>query len=201
MPVGATATAVASICDSNPSFALKATIITHILAPLTVPLIIWAVAGQYIEFDILNMLKTLLITIFAPSILYFLFVEKRPSWKKWVTNEAQFYSIVLTGIMIAVVVALQRHFFFSDITLVSYSVIIGCILYFCFYACAWFFPTVKSIQDKKAFAICSGVNNIALSAGLAALYFSPLTVLFRALGEIPWVLSVAAFKKISQKFK
>lgn len=201
MPAGVSSTAFANIMGGNPSFALSATVITNALAPLTIPLIVFLTVGQHIEIDILSLLITLCLSVFAPALLYYFVIRKITSAKSWVKKEAQFYSIILIGLMIAVVVALQKDMFFNAPGTVLLTVVVGCLLFLSFYVVAWFYPTKSTLRDRKTYAICSGANNIALSAGIAVLYFSPLTILFCVLGEIPWILTIALFEKLCAKEK
>ena len=199
MPAGVTSTAVTNICKGNTSFALSATIITHILTPLTVPVLIMLIAGQHIEINTLNMFITLCLAVFIPAICYFLGADKKPRVRNWIKSEAQFYSIILTSANVGIVIALQRSYFFTELDTVLWAIVIGMVLFFSFYAVAWLYPSKLSLRDRKTYAICSGVNNIALAAGISVLYFSPFTILLCVLGEIPWVIGVAIFERFARR--
>ncbi len=199
MPVGVTSAAISNIVGGNASFALSATITTSAITPFALPFMIQLVAGQSIDISPLHMLMVLSFTIFIPASLYFGIAGKVKKVRAWVEKETQFYSIFLTGLGIAVLIALQKHYFFEYFGVVILTIVLGCILYALFYVIGWLYAAPMDLKEKKTYAVCSGTSNIALAAGISLLYFSPLTVLFCALAEIPWVLGIAAFKKYSDQ--
>lgn len=199
MPVGVGASAIANIARANASLALSYTVITHLLAPLAVPAVIFLVAGMSIEIDIASLARTLSLCIFLPAAIYFLIVRRSAPAKAWVKRESHFFSVLLLGIMGAQVVALQREYFFTNPGQILLCVILSGALYVSFYGAGWLAARLAGEADRTIFSLCSGVNNISLSISLAVLYFSPATALFTVGGEVSWILGVAAFKKIAGK--
>ncbi len=94
----------------------------------------------------------------------------------------------------AAVTALEKEYILNNIVAVGWIAMIGTVLFFALFAVAWIFSARMNVKDRKSYLICSGVNNTGVSAGLALLYFSPATVLFCILAEIPWTLGVMACK-------
>ena len=195
MPVGVTSTAIAMLTGGNPAMTLFGTIMANGLAPFVIPFLIFVVAGQSVDLDVGHMLMMLCLSIFVPVLLYMALTKSAPQSKTWIEREAQIWSILLTGGNVAIVIAHQRGYFFNAPEMVVLAVVLGCALYAVFYAVGWFWAQKSPERERQTFAVCSGVNNVTLSAALALLYFSPLTVMFCALAQIPWVLGIALFKK------
>lgn len=195
IPAGITSTALVNIMGGNTSFSFVVTILTGALAPFTIPFIMDFVIGKNAPIETLNMFTTLFFTIFVPSVFYFLFIRKTKKIKHWVISQSKAIPILLMSFVIAILIASQRHYFFENIETVIFTIFLGCILYALLYAAGWCYAIPLQAQEKKTYAICSGANNLGLAAALALLYFSPLIILFTALCEISWVLSLAVFKK------
>jgi BASS family bile acid:Na+ symporter len=200
MPIGGAATAVCGMTGGNPSLALIATIITSSVAPFIIPLMIWFCSGEEVAIDKVALLLTLASCIFCPALLYFSLYKIRPAVKNVVLRHSQFAVTIALSSMVACVVAFRRDYFFANMTETLIAFMIVSILYMLLYgfgvAFAW--RMNKPIVKIKTYAVCSGVNNIALSAAIAVLYFSSHTVVFTVLGEIAWVVAISIYKKIAQ---
>jgi bile acid:Na+ symporter, BASS family len=197
MPAGASSTAMAHMVGGNTALALSSTVITNALAPLSVPLMVMLCAGQHLEIDAVQMCITLCLSVFVPAMLYFGVAARIAPVRTWTTHNAQVCSILLLGLMAAFVVGMRRSTFFETPATVLLTFAIGCGLYALLYTIGWWYAQQRNmaLPEQKTYAICSGTNNIALSAALAVLYFSPSTVLFAVTGEVAWVAGVAAFKR------
>ncbi len=196
-PVGASATSVAVLLRANSSLSLSATVVTNAMAPLVMPVLILMLGGGDIKIDISKLFITLGLGIFLPAIVYFGFVRKFEKIKLYIREESRFFSTVCIAGMVAVVTALEKEYILNNLDEVFYMTIFGSVLFIVLYAVSWLFSLRMGLVDRKTYMICSGVNNTGVSSGLALLYFSPVTVLFTIIAEIPWILGVVALKKYS----
>ena len=190
----------------NTSLALIATIITSSIAPFIIPLMIWFCSGEEVAIDKVALLLTLASCIFCPALLYFLLYKIRPAVKNVVLRHSQFAVTIALSAMVACVVAFRRDYFFTNMAETLIAFMIVSILYMLLYGFGVAFALSfikrgrmnKPLVKIKTYAVCSGVNNIALSAAIAVLYFSSHTVVFTVLGEIAWVVAISIYKKIAQ---
>ena len=196
-PVGASATSVAVLLRANSSLVLSATVVTNAMAPIVMPILILLLGGGDIQIDVSKLFITLGFGIFLPAILYFGVVRKSEGLKLYVRRESCFFSTVCIAGMIAVVTALEKDYILNNLCEVFYMVVVGSVLFAVLYVVSWLFSVRMGLVDRKTYMVCSGVNNTGVSSGLALLYFSPVTVLFTIIAEIPWLLGVIALKKYS----
>jgi predicted Na+-dependent transporter len=197
MPLGAASTAIAGMTGGNPTLTLIATIFTNALAPFLVPLLIMLVSGENINLRSDALFFTLAGCIFFPAIAYATIKKVVPSSQPWIKHYAQVMITLLLSGMVASVVAYRRDYFFLNGMHSLFIFAYACGLYMLFYALGWCYGLGKPLALRRTYAISSGVNNIALSAALAVLYFSTDTVVFTVLGEIAWVVAISAFKRAS----
>lgn len=200
VPVGASTTAVAALTRANPSLALSATIVTNALAPFTMPVIIYALIQSDVDIDIMKLFITLGLSIFLPAFLYFAVIRRIEPLKQHIRRDSHFYStLCIAGMMIAVV-ALEKEYILGNLWDVAAMIAVGCVLFAVLYIAAWGFAKGVRGSDVKTYMICSGVNNTGISAGLALLYFSPVTILFVIVAEIPWTLGLMLYTVYARKY-
>ncbi len=198
MPVGVASTAMANLTGGNPSISLAATVVTNAMTPLTVPFMLWLLSGNDVPLDAGRMLITLALSVFLPASLYFLIARRIAPVKRWISRESQAATTLLLGVMAALVIALQRSYIFDYPQEVLWALAVACGLFALLYVFGWLYAFSMPAREKTTYAICSGTNNIALSAGIAALYFSATTTVFTVMGEIAWIIGVAVFKRFSE---
>lgn len=195
MPVGMSSTGIVNTFSGNPTLSLSATVVTNLLTPIHVPLACFVLAGQNVNLDMGEMFITLLFTVVVPIALYFGILRRFEPLKNQLKNNARAANTILIGLVITVVFGLQKQFFMNNITVAIEAFIIGLILYSIYYAIGWLFAAKMNVTDRKTYALCSGINNNALSSAIAFLYFSPVTVVFTVVTEIPWVLAISGFRR------
>ena len=198
-PVGVTSTVIAALMNANPSWALSATVIANVLVVFTMPLYVFYLSGDVIETSMFQLFLTLAVGIFLPVLLYFGGFAKFEKARNWVTREGSFYAIVLTFIQNVFVISLIREFIFNNVQSVFLLLLVCLLLYAIFYAAGWIFAVRMEQKERTSYMICSGVNNIALSIGVAVLYFPAATILLTVIGEIAWNFAVIAFKKYAER--
>lgn len=198
-PVGASSTAVASLLKANTSLSLSATVVTNVLAPVTIPLCVYFLGGSDLKISMAQMFLTTGAGIFVPAFLYFFVVRRFESVKLRVRKESRFMSTICIAAMVAVVTAPQKGFILGNPDQVFWLSVYGMLLFAVYYLVAWLYGLRMEYHERKAYMLCSGVNNTGLAAGLAVLYFSPATVVFCILVEIPWILALIVFKKYVEK--
>ena len=200
VPVGASATAVAALTKANPSLALSATIVTNALAPFTMPVLIYVLIQSDIDINLTKLFITLGLSIFMPAFLYFAVVRRFERLKLHIRSDSHFYSTLCIAGMMAAVVALEKDYILSNLWEVAAMIGVGCVLFAALYIAAWGFARNMRSADLKTYMVCSGVNNTGISAGLALLYFSPVTILFVIIAEIPWTIGLMLYSVYARKY-
>ena len=199
LPVGASATAVAMVTRSNPSLALSGTIITNALAPFVLPVLLLTFAGSEAEIDVAKLFITLGVGIFLPALVYFSLARKVKRVRSFVSDHAQMYSTLCVGGMMMAVTAMERDYILNNLYEVGFITFIGCLLFVILFGFSMLFARNMNIKDKQTYMICSGVNNTGIGVGLAILYFSPATILFAVIAEVPWTLGLMFMKRYADR--
>ncbi len=104
-PTGLTIALVADLFGGRQSLAMLIAVTTSLLAPLTMPLVLWLVIGKSVDFPVLSMFGSLLLTIVLPFGAAML-IKRRA--KKFVARHDLAWreiSLILFGVLVAGVTA------------------------------------------------------------------------------------------------
>lgn len=104
-PTGLTIALVADLFGGRQSLAMLIAVTTSLLAPLTMPLVLWLVLGKSVDFPVLSMFGSLLMTIVLPFGVAML-IKRRA--KKFVARHDYAWreiSLLLFGLLVAGVTA------------------------------------------------------------------------------------------------
>lgn len=207
LPVGSMVPTLSGICGGNVALAMGLTIISSLAAPFTIPFAFAFVGGADIRLDIWAMFISLALTIFVPVLVYFMVVRKVEPLKIILRRNSSAASILLISLAIIIVVAKKRDVFLGGGELLLENIIIQFVLFGLFYLLAWFYghigrrffvTNLDGAANRRVitFILASGAMNIALGISLGFQFFSPEVVAFIVLGEIPWILILAFYRKI-----
>jgi len=104
-PTGLTIALVADLFGGRQSLAMLVAVTTSLIAPLTMPLVLWLVVGQSVDFPVLSMFGSLFLTIVIPFGAAML-IKRRA--KKFVARHDLAWreiSLILFGVLVAGVTA------------------------------------------------------------------------------------------------
>ena len=196
MPSATAAPAVSMIVKGNTAYTLGSTVVGNFLAPFIIPLVFLLVGYADVSIDVSRMFFMLLWVIFLPVMAYALVVRCLPSVAH-VTKKASFgVSTFLVGVIIAVVIAQQRHLLQADWLFFAKCFVIGFFLYSFYFVAGWLFAAKESRKMKRTLAGSSGANNNSLGVAVAVLHFTPQVVFFMVACEFVWAAIVPAFQSL-----
>lgn len=197
MPAGMTSPFLVELAGGRQSLAIVVTILTSLLAPLSVPLVIQVLAGAHVEVPYQAMMISLATIIILPMacaqfvrIRATRLVEKTHRWYRVL-------SIVLLGALIAGVVAkqvpaLEEGFRGGSLWLTA-GAIIACFVGF--HILGYYAPFWRDRRDRITSAVCLSYMNFTLAVYLADRFFpDPSVMVPIVLSVIPWALLFVPFK-------
>lgn len=173
------------------SFALL--IIGSFLAPFIVPFIISFMLAKAITINMLSLFLTLLLIIVLPFMI-FLMIKNNDPLKKWIKRDGSFFSIILIGTTFCIAVA-KSKFMLRSISMLTGALLFSTLAFFIFYTLGWLLASRAPQQDKIAYSLGSGANNLSLGLSIALLYFPPDVSLFLIMSEIPWIFAFIPFQR------
>ncbi len=200
MPAGMTAPLLAEISGGKQSLALVLTVTTSLLAPITAPFIIKAVAGASVDVSFWAMFITLATVIYIP----FIFAQIiKHFWQPAIDKVSVSFkpiSVIFLGLLIMVVIAKQSDTIISGFQNGGDSIIYLIalfIFFFILHLLGYFTLFWKNHQDKITITVCLTYMNFTLAIELANKFFTePNVIIPIVLSVIPWAIMLIPYKRI-----
>lgn len=205
MPAGMTSPLLSEFIGGRQSFALVLTMLTSLLAPLTVPFMIKVLAGHSVTVDFWGMVKLLSLVIYLPFILAQIVKFLNRNIVERTSPYFKTSSMILLGLLIASVVAKQSRFIVEGIKnggdLVYYLVGL-LILFLILHILGYFLVFWRGKEDRITITICVTYMNFTLAIELANKFFPEANVLLPVVFSVlPWALLLAPFGMLVNKKK
>jgi predicted Na+-dependent transporter len=184
-PVAAASPALTGLYGGNVTLAFALTIFSSLTCVGIIPAVMALAGHAEVQIPALSMLKTLSLCILAPCLL-FAASARVPQMRTLADKSGKLISVVLIALLIFTVIAKKRDYFLDH----PEGSLLPLALTAAFYLLCYFMPMGfgKSRADRIGYMTCSGFNNVALSAGLAFLYFDERTIVFCVVAEFVWSL-------------
>ena len=201
MPAGMTTPLLTEVVGGNVAYALVLTVLTSLLAPLTIPLVSKFLIGTQVSFSAYEMFLKLLFVIFIPFIL----AQIIRKFGHVHVKKSQFtfkpISLVLLGGLITAVVAKNASTITGHLDLFFKYLIALTIFFFILHFVGYFITFWQDRKSKLTVTVAVTYMNFTLAIYLASLYFNqPEVVIPLVISVIPWAISLVPFKFIVSKY-
>jgi BASS family bile acid:Na+ symporter len=202
MPSGMTAPLLSELAGGKQSLALVLTVVTSLLAPITVPLVVQFTAGTVVAVDSWGMFIRLVQVIFIPFLIAQVLKYYFQPAINAVAPAFKSVSTVLLGILILFVIAKQPHeivaLFQGGESVVYLSIL------FLFFAVLHILGYItvfwRHKRDRVTIAVCLTYMNFTLAITLASEFFKePNIVVPTILSVLPWAIMFIPFRMVVKK--
>jgi len=197
MPCGASSPSICAMLGGNTTMALGLVSFSSLLCPYMISFLFVFLSGQEVVVDHYQIMMSLGLAIFIPIVMYLPVRNVKPL-KKLMADNNSFFSTLLLGLMLMVIVGQKKAELLAQISDCLRPLLILIVMYFLFYALPWFFMNGSAHRERLSFTLCSGLNNNGLAIALVAMYFTDL-IIFMVLSEILWFSGLVVFKKYLEK--
>jgi len=201
MPTAMAAALVAGVIGGRPSLALVFTVVTSLLAPVTVPLVIQFAAGTTVAVNSIDIFLSLGKVIFIPFIVAEILKWLWPKAVGIIEPSFKSVSMVLLGLIFMSTVALQADAIFSDLSGGILVYLVGLfILFIGLHLIGYFAVFWRDQRDRLTVTVCLTYMNFILALYLAQNFFNqPNIVVPIILTVLPWSILVIPFKFLVKK--
>lgn len=203
MPTAMAAPLIAELTGGRQSLALVATVTTSLLAPLTVPLVIYFLVGAQVQVSFGDIFFSLAKVIFIPLTLAEVVKLSWPSLSSQLNKIGSNLSVILLGLIIAAVAGRQAEeilsFWQGSQTLVWLIWLF--VLFGLFHLLGYVVIFWRSAQDRFTISLCLTYMNFLLAVYLADNFFpQPAVVVPVILSVVPWTLFLPLSGFIAKKY-
>jgi len=202
MPVGMTAPLLATISGGRPELALTLAVTTSLLAPFTIPLIIYVFLGAEVSVSFWSMFVDLATIIFIPFVLAqlvsrFLQPVIGPITPAITPLSLLFLGLLITGVIGQQVLALAGF----SLAVITPSLLGVLALLLVFHLVGFWLVFWRTVADRVTISVCLTYMNFSLAIYLASEFFAdPAVTLTLVVAIIPWVLLLPVFRLLTIRF-
>lgn len=199
MPAGLGSPVFTGMAGGRIETSVLLSVCTHLLVPVTVPLLFWLLAGISVDIDAFAMAKQLSLLVFLPLLLAALARTHLPS----ITTATKPYRKLTSIFALAGVAYLAITPYAATIRHESLTIalpVIGLYFFYVVLCLSAFGLTIRRRSDERIGLIVSRIYmNNALAIVLAQSFFDERMTLLMILAEIPWFTTFGAYLWFQKK--
>ena len=193
-PGGTASNVIAYLAKGDVALSVTMTACSTLLAPLATPAIVWLLAGESIEVDVVKMFLDIVKIVIAPIVVGVAINELLPRFAARIRRAMPAFSTVVVAVIVAGVVAASAARLREAAALVALAVVLHNGLGM---ALGWGAGRLFRMDEarRRTLAIEVGMQNSGLAVSLAAMHFAamPLAAVPGALFSVWHNLSGALF--------
>lgn len=196
MPAGVSSPALTDIAKGNISLAMSLAMITHLIAPFTVPLLFWLVDIKDLEINKLLVFKDLALLVFVP-LIFSQIVKKFFSVTIRKTQHVfTSVSIILLFAFVYITLSSQSNAILGNPFSLILKTAVLYVVFIILHVVGYMICYKEKKENKIAIAVSAAYMNNGMAIVLASSYFGPEMLVFMVLSEVPWNTLLAPFKRI-----
>ncbi len=202
MPSGMATPLLASIVGGRESLAMVMTATTSLLAPFTIPVMIYWLAGVSVDVDFWQIFFSIAEIIFIPFFLAWLIRKFLPNVIEKTKGSLGKISTFFLGLLMAGIVAQQSESIIESLisSEIFMSLIVVSVLMAFFYILGYLIYFKEQGEDRLTFTVSFANMNFTLAIFLAHKYFASSEIVVPiTLAVIPWFLFIVIFKYMTRK--
>ncbi|MBI5553524.1 MAG: hypothetical protein HY917_02175 [Candidatus Diapherotrites archaeon] len=199
LPCGMTNPMVTELFKGKTSLALAFTVVSHLLAPLIIPLVLLAVIGKSVSFDGPGLFSTMAVLVFAPSLLAFAIRKKFTASVLRVQSVLTGASVGVLSIFLLILASVNSAEFLKWPSLLGMMGLI-IILYSVLVLVGYFGLGQDRVREERvALSIAAFRFNSSLGLYLSSAFFSPQVTAFMIAAEIAPAMYLLVFERFLKR--
>jgi predicted Na+-dependent transporter len=186
MPAAVSSPAFTNMFGANMNLSLIILVISSFLVIVTIPFFTPYYLHVESGIKITSLLKTLMLTVLLPFILH---LPLRKSYKidKWMRVNLPVITLLSLSLIFIFAISRNKSAILGNIPQLIEFTLVSAVFYAILYISGWFLFFKHGRDNKIAYSVSSGMNNIGLAVSLAALYLPAQVCIFLIVSEFTWV--------------
>lgn len=199
VPAGILAPTIVDIFKGNVTLSVLLVSITHIIAPITIPLLVSIFVSNGIKVDTYGIFLTLLKFVVVPLILGQIFRRFFQNFRT--QNDIYFTSLNITGILIItfIVSSNAKDLFIANFIPALIIFLSSFVLFAILFALPYFLSFQKNKKDQATIAVTKMYMNIVIGIIIAQQFFNEKVLLVTLIVQIVYFITLPITKYIINK--
>lgn len=195
LPSGVMAVPVSIMLSGNVTINFILFGASNLVTPFALPALFELFAEGSLQIDTVDFFRNLLLLILVPFLVHLPF-RRSTAVSAGIRQYGGAVSTILVSLIIVVAIGQSRGVIFQNPRLVVESIFISFLIYGLFHVSGWYLGLSGKREEKIAYSVASGVNQLGLGVSLAFLYFPPMFSIFMVSCNLAWVVTIALSKRI-----
>jgi BASS family bile acid:Na+ symporter len=190
VPAGVASASITDILGGDTILSTTIIIITHIIAPLTIPLLFYILLRKVIRVDYLNISLTLIKLIFLPLILSQAF---KYTFKNLTAQIVKRNKIITTSILLLLgttITAVNYNFIVKNPVSALGFMLISIPIYILFMVIPFYLTPKLPMEERISILATKAFMNVTIGVVLALSFLDAKASLVLTLAQIPWSLMI-----------
>jgi BASS family bile acid:Na+ symporter len=199
MPAGVSAPALTDIAKGNASLSMSLTIVTQIIAPVTVPMLFWLIDIKGLEINKILIFKDIALLVFVPMMISQLLKKYFPEAIRKTQHMFTSANVLLLFAFVYAAISSQRDVILDNLYGLIWKIALLYLVFILLHVAGYLISYKEAKKNRIAVAIGAAYMNNGMAIVLAASYFKPEILVLMVLSELPWNTLLAPFKKVISK--
>lgn len=190
VPAGVASASITDILEGDTLLSTTIIIITHIIAPITIPLLFYILLRKVIHVDYLNISTTLIKLIFIPLILSQIF---KYTFKRLTTQIASKNKVITTLILLLLgttISAINYNFIVKNPIESIGFILFSIPIYLLFMIVPFYITPFLPMKERISIFATKTFMNVTIGVILALSFLDTKASLVLTLAQIPWSLMI-----------
>lgn len=199
MPAGVSAPALTDIAKGNASLSMSLTIVTQIIAPVTVPMLFWLIDIKGLEINKLLIFKDIALLVFVPMMISQILKKYFPEAIRRTQHMFTSANVMLLFAFVYAAISSQRVVILNNLYGLIWKIALLYLVFILLHVAGYLISYKETKRNRIAVAIGAAYMNNGMAIVLAASYFKPEILVLMVLSELPWNTLLAPFKRVISK--
>jgi bile acid:Na+ symporter, BASS family len=196
MPAGVSTPALTDIIKGNVSLSMSLAIVSHIIAPFSVPLLFWLIDFTAHSIDKLLILKDMAAIVFLPMIISQAVKKYFPLEIRKTQHLYTSFNVIMLFAFVYIAISSQREIILGNPAGLIWDTAILYLVFIILHVIGYLIAFKQKKENRIAITIGAAYMNNGMAIVLAASYFKPEVLVLMVLSELPWNTLLAPFKRV-----
>lgn len=202
VPAGVASASITDILDGDTILSTTIIIITHIIAPITIPVLFYILLKRIIHVDYVSISITLIRLIFVPLILSVIFKYIFKNLTSYFIKRNKVITTLILLLLGTTITAINHHFIISNPIDALKFIFFSIPIYFLFMFIPFYATPFLPLKERISIFATKTFMNVTIGTVLALSFLDVKASLVLTLAQIPWSLMIFpahAFIKLNKK--
>ncbi|MGB9694867.1 MAG: bile acid:sodium symporter family protein [Caldisericaceae bacterium] len=186
LPAGVASAAMTDLTKGDTPLAILITILTHFIAPITIPLLFYVLLRKVVNLDYLSVSITMAKLIFIPLAVALVFKKASPKISRLIGDQSKILTVIPLLLIGVTVTSVNYNFIIHNPWDTIKYILLAYPVYFFFMISGYLTAVFLPLKERIAVSNTKTFNNVTIGMVLAMSFLDPKAALIITLAQIPW---------------